>query len=384
MEAGAGAADESQAGSGSGGEAGASGGDGNETNGKGGSTSGKGGATGGGGGAAGGAGDPTGGDGGASGGSGGATSGSGGADAGSGGVAGGSGGVAGSGGVVGGEGGVTGGEAGNGEGGGGGPILRRCSSGKSFGSPQESGLPFNSVRVRLNADETVAYFVHRESDDIMVAKRATRHAPFDEPRVALATDEPSGPTVTADGLWLYFDEYRSGAFYKIYRSAWNAEKETFGPPELVLGLEAVGVTQSYPDYEPYVTPSGDALYFHSGRGTLQEEIYRAARSGDTFLEPEHVPAPGSRGHAVVSPDELTLYYTRNVEGKSNTANIWQMTRESTSESFGNEQIVDGPNVGEYNELASFISADGCRLYFDRNYPGPNQDSFFVERAPDME
>ena len=33
-------------------------------------------------------------------------------------------------------------------------------------------------------------------------------------------------------------------------------------------------------------------------------------------------------------------------------------------------LVQGPNEGEHNDLASFISADGCRLYFDRDFPVP--------------
>lgn len=68
------------------------------------------------------------------------------------------------------------------------------------------------------------------------------------------------------------------------------------------------------------------------------------------------------------------------------ADIWQVTRATTSESFASFEpmLVQGPNEGEYNDLASFISADGCRLYFDRNFPAADTNSYVVERLPDLE
>ncbi len=329
---------------------------------------------------------------GGAGGEGGATGGEGGVTAGEGGVTAGEGGIAGEGGVTAGEGGASAGAAGGSAGDGGaagGPVLRRCSPDKPFGAPKRSGLPNGCTRLRLNPDETVGYYGCRDSRsyEVIVATRPDRTAPFGEGRVVLVDLDDSNyysPTVTADGLVLYFENDRPLSYSRLYRSVWDPKLGAFGPIELAPELSPENA--KYDDYSPYVIPSGQAIYFHSSRVYPYEEIYRASLDGDSFSEPERIILQGSRGHPVVSPDELTLYYTRNVTGGAHGADIWQVTRTTTSESFElfEPELVQGPNEGEYNELASFVSADGCRLYFDRNFPGPDTNSFVVERVPDRE
>ncbi|HEY3498620.1 MAG TPA: hypothetical protein VGK73_28210, partial [Polyangiaceae bacterium] len=50
---------------------------------------------------------------------------------------------------------------------------------------------------------------------------------------------------------------------------------------------------------------------------------------------------------------------------SGTSDIWRATRAHPSGLFGEPALVSELNVSGLDDVPSFISEDGCRLYFDR-------------------
>lgn len=266
-----------------------------------------------------------------------------------------------------------------------------CSHEEPFGAPTRvSGLPDGAVRLRTSPDERVGYYAFpsaTSSFDLFVATRDTPRGAFGEGE-SLAFNDAAwdfSPTLPADGAILYLESNRSGS-WKIYQSDWDPEAEAFGPLAYPAGLSNAEATHD--DGGPYVTADGQAIYFHTDRQGSQL-LAMARRSGASFgpvvlLDSGDLPIVGT---PIVSPDELTLYFAAQVGTEAGMhMDIWSATRSSTSGAFANFREVSGVNTPA-NEVASFISEDGCRLYFDRNtgFPfgwGRSDDAAYVaERKP---
>ena len=300
-----------------------------------------------------------------------------------------------------GAGGVSeGGQAGAGKGGGAGEPTR-CSPTAPFGTlARVPGLPEGAIRLRLNSDETVAYysrFLGLGEYDIARAVRATRHDSFSNISYVATNDAgwDLSPSVTGDESMLYFESQRStGGAWRIHQSVRHSEFDAFVSADLVPGLRDATAPGTGSDGAPYITPSGDTLYFHSGRFKTGQGLARAVRVGTSFARVEQLVvtfasgSPRTLGCPVVTPDELTLYFSAIEDGKR--ADIWRATRAKMSDSFGVATLVSELDTEEFNEAPSFISEDGCRLYFDRNTNGPGGWSpdygigYVAEREPDSD
>ena len=178
------------------------------------------------------------------------------------------------------------------------------------------------------------------------------------------------PTVTADGLTMVFSDSATG-LYDLYTTTRTSADGSFGQPSPVAG---VNDPAEY-DHTPYLLPDGMTLYFASTRGNagVSYDLYRTTRPKLTspFGTPTKI-AEISTGDddtdPVVSPDELTLYFTSYRQGGAGSSDIWVATRASTGDPFGT-----ATNVAELNtamaEWPTWISNDGCRLYFGGDRAG---------------
>jgi len=268
----------------------------------------------------------------------------------------------------------------------------RCSPEEPFGVPTlVPGLPGGAVRLRTSPDERVGYYAISSPMaryDLFVATRETRGGAFGEGE-SLAFNDASwdfSPTLPGDGGILYLESNRSGS-WKIYQSEWDPEIAAFGPIALAPGLSSAATT--YNDGGPYVTADGAAMYFHTtrlGRQLLAVTRRSGASFGAVLLIDSGQLVIG--GFPVISPDELTLYFAEQAgtEAEGQHIDIWSATRSSTSLAFANFGEVRGVNTPD-NEVPSFVSEDGCRLYFDRNtgFPfgwGQSDDAaYLAERQP---
>lgn len=268
---------------------------------------------------------------------------------------------------------------------------RRCAHDAPFLPPvRVEGLPPSAVRLRLSPDERVGYFARLSSTsdyDILVATRETRHEAFvvGEPLPANGVSWDFSPAPTGDASILFLESQDSG-IWKIYESHWNPKVAAFGTVALAPGLRED--TATYTDGGPYITPNGEAIYFHSTRFGDGNRLALARRVGATFGAVQHLNLGLAHGQSfpVVSSDELTLYFalTHSDDGQ---VDIWSASRRSTSEKFASFRKLEGVNT-EANEVPSYISEDGCRLYFDRNtglpfaWGRPDDAVYVAERIPD--
>jgi hypothetical protein len=265
---------------------------------------------------------------------------------------------------------------------------RPCDPAAAFGTPVTVGglarKDFPEMGARFTADERTVFFNNNGIDggamgtsdgglsllnfyaDIYTVTRATTAEPFGAatviPGFATSTLEID-PTITADGQTIYFSSTDTGT----QRSTiWTAARRPAGSsvqffePAPLSGPVNEGGSQS----RPYVLPDGGALYFMSSRdGT--NKFYRAARVNGALSEVKLVPglvpaAKESFDGIVVTSDELTVYWSTSRNGGS--VDIYVATRTDTSSPFSGAKPLTALNTA-LSETPTFVSADGCRLYY---------------------
>jgi Tol biopolymer transport system component len=177
-----------------------------------------------------------------------------------------------------------------------------------------------------------------------------------------ATGAATGPSVTADGLTMYYalGPPLAGDIYVTTR----ASRAVAFP----AGTTVAMVNYSGEDLDPFITPDGSTLYFDSAQGGTMLHLYMAVRqSNGSFSAPQAPPTNLNTtnfvdGHPVLTHDGLTLYWssTRTDGGAQGGTDIWTATRPSTAGSFGTPVRV--PELSSTtNESPSWIAPDNCSM-----------------------
>jgi Tol biopolymer transport system component len=143
--------------------------------------------------------------------------------------------------------------------------------------------------------------------------------------------------------------------------------DTFGNAEVVANVNSTS-----DDVHPYVLPEGLTLYFASTR--VPNGIYVAERSSarSSFPTPtrlDEIDTFGDESHPAVTPDNRTLYFCSRRPGGQGGYDLWTASRSSTLSPFGNPVNVAEINTAAF-ECPDWISADGCRLYFESDQGEP--------------
>jgi hypothetical protein len=158
----------------------------------------------------------------------------------------------------------------------------------------------------------------------------------------------------------------------IYVSTRENTEELFGSPSVVQ------IEEGMPEeFDPYVLPDGSALYFTSNDVGLGY-FWRAALDGTRAELPTEVLEDNAR-YAVVSADELTMYFAWTDPLTGVWGDIWLATRPSRDVLFGAPINVSEVNTSDI-EYPQWISPDGCRLYFTREPTTGGSFSFVAERV----
>jgi hypothetical protein len=265
---------------------------------------------------------------------------------------------------------------------------RPCDPGAPFGTPVSVGglarKDFPEMGARFTADERTVFFNNNGIDgglkgdndggisflnfyaDIYTITRPTTAEPFGAatliPNFATSTLEVD-PTITADGQTIYFASTDTGTqvttIWTALRRPAGSSVQFFDPAPL-----SGPVNQGGSQLRPYVLPDGRGLYFTSSRdGT--NKFYRAARVNgalsDVSLVPGILPAPKEvLDGIVVTADELTAYWSTSRNGGS--VDIYVASRSDTTSPFSGAKPLIVLNTA-LAETPTFVSADGCRLYY---------------------
>lgn len=165
-----------------------------------------------------------------------------------------------------------------------------------------------------------------------------------------------GAVVTGDGKTIYFATGATGTY-----AAWTATRTSTAadfdvPAQLASPINLAG-TENFPSW---VTPDGTTLYFVTTRDGSRD-IYTATRSGNGgFNAPTPLSAvntSGSETGIVLSADELQAVLTRG-------AKLYYTQRATISDGFSVPIEITELNAFASPLGASWLSADGCSVYFD--------------------
>ncbi len=247
----------------------------------------------------------------------------------------------------------------------------------TFGEPTNLGPPINSTArdygANPSADGLSLYFCSDRPGghgtcDLWVAARPTTSDPWQPPAnlgsVVNSSAWDSAPSISADGLSLYFESNRSGV-WDIWVATRVAKDADWGSP---TNLGPTFNSQT-PDLGPCISADGLSLFFDSGRsgGYGMGDMWVATRAtiDEPWGQPENLGPPVNTSffdtNASISADGLALFFASN---RSGNVDLWYTLRATISDPW------DPPvNMGNTVNSLVFdnypkISADGRILYFN--------------------
>jgi len=196
-----------------------------------------------------------------------------------------------------------------------------------------------------------------------------------------------GPSISGDGLVLYFTSGRPGALGQadghydedLYLTTRKTTSDPFGPTEH-LGTV---VNSTYFDVAPEISADGLALYFVSNRPGgfgggefwMGADIWCSTRqtTSDPWEPPQNlgpnINSPYHDGILSVSADGKTLYWSSNRPDGLGGLDIWMARRGNPSEPFGPAENLGPPINTPGDDFAPEITVNKKRLYFASSRPG---------------
>ena len=251
-----------------------------------------------------------------------------------------------------------------------------------FGVPRNLGPVVNSSgsdgSPEISADGLSLYFdsgrVGGQGDwDIWMTTRTPGGdwgAPVPLPSPINGPYADSGPSLSTDGLSLYFGSNRFGSYgsYDLYVTTRKSKDAPWGPPV------NLGPTVNGPSYDnhPSISADGLSLYFDSARpGGLGYDVWVTKRK--TVNSPWETPV--NLGWAIndvsieLSPciftDNLVLFFDSRFVDRD----IWMARRRTLDEPWEPAVPLDPPvNTWDFDTDPS-VAADGSMLYFGSDRPG---------------
>ncbi|HEY6038038.1 MAG TPA: hypothetical protein VIV58_27345 [Kofleriaceae bacterium] len=265
------------------------------------------------------------------------------------------------------------------------PPSARCSPTAAFGAPKELTTlngPTEDLGGRLTNDQLTILFSRTNADktwDIYSATRAATTDPFGAPQVVGTLNtiySELWPALTPDGLAVYFmsDRIAPGT-YGIWVAKRASPTAAWGPPMAVADLMTGDAT-------PFVA-NATGFYFASGQrtGAGANDIFRATLDATGAMKMigaviGGVDTTASEDIPILTADELHIYFARS---NGTDFDIYEASRSSTSDGFGAAAAVPGLAMAGFDELPSWISPDGCDLYYSSAAGVTGADLFVVSR-----
>jgi len=259
----------------------------------------------------------------------------------------------------------------------------------AFGVPVNLGPAVNSAEREydptVSADGLELYFQSYRAgghgaSDLYVARRGTTNEIWYDvqnlgPVVNTAAAE-SGPSLSADGLTLYFNSDRPGGLggHDLYMTTRASRSDPWGAP---VNLGPV-VNSPYGEINPNISSDGLSLYFSDvegdgagarpgGRGNADIWVSTRTSLSDPWGPPVNLGAPvndGSlNGSPEISSDGLLLFFNFYRSGDSGFFDICVSARRTTQDPWGTPMNLGAPVNGSNWEGNAELSADGRTLYF---------------------
>ena len=184
------------------------------------------------------------------------------------------------------------------------------------------------------------------------------------------------PAISTDGLTLYFASNRSGGLGRndLYQATRLTVNDPFGD------VRPLGPDINCPAVEffPTISFDGLALYFTSDRTGRQGsfDIYQATRPtvndpfGDVMnLRGINTAFDDSPGH--ITPDDLTLYFDSNRRDGEGRRDIYMATRKTLNDPFANVTNLGSGINGPTDDVGASVSSDGLIMFFSDQFSLPS-------------
>jgi len=263
-----------------------------------------------------------------------------------------------------------------------------------FGEPENLGPTVNSGASdwgpSISSDGLELYFESNrsggsEQEDLWVSRRATTEEQWGPPinlgSTVNSSAEDGCPSISSDGLKLYFTSARPGGSggVDLWVSKRATVNELWGTPENLGSI----VNSSYNDRYPSISADGLELYFNCNRDW---GLYVTRRA--TVDEPWGPPmlVPGYMIWPDISADSRMLLFGAEQAGGYGSNDIWMSSRATTEDDWGSPVNL-GPTVnGPSWDCEPSLSHDGRTLYFTSNRGGGigGWDTWQVSINPDVD
>jgi len=193
--------------------------------------------------------------------------------------------------------------------------------------------------------------------------------------VVNSTYDEVAPRMSADGLTLFFSSNRPGGSggWDLWMAKRNSENGLFEAPE------NLGPKLNSPAWEdgPSISADGLSLFFCStrpgGSGSFDLWVGTRKEKGDEWSTAVNLGLTVNTEYVdsvpMISSDALSLYFHSNRPGGSGGRDLWVSKRENPSDDFGEPENL-GPIVNSpYGDVTPFVSGDGLMLFFASHRPG---------------
>jgi hypothetical protein len=232
-------------------------------------------------------------------------------------------------------------------------------------------------------------------DRIYSATRSTLTSPFSTPSDAdflnirrdLNADTGS-PVISADGLTLFFQHGEGGSPARTYVSTRLNTSSPFGQGTFVSEIQAFTSTRP-----SWLSPDGLRLYFHGMNALAYGQWDLAMAERPNVLSPFNTPSTSffanintslyTEAEAVLTPNELQVYFTSNGPGGLGATDIWSAIRPDRFSPFGTPFNLTDINSSEVDRNPVIF---GNTLFFSstRSTPGGGyneEDIFQADVSP---
>lgn len=238
----------------------------------------------------------------------------------------------------------------------------------------------DEVDPSISRDGLTLYFasVRGGARDIWTSTRPSIGAPWSAPakvpELSTSTDEEGNPDVSPDGLEMYY------GLSTVFRKTRASTAESFA--NQVEGLGAIFGFSA--PIAPQITSDGLELYFAAiPAGGVLRQLFRARRAAPTatamWTDFEMLPvtdATRENNFMALSPDGLELVFSRDFGGPN--WDLWRITRPSTSGEF--DPATQTP-LSQLNTTSSDadpeITSTNREMIFDSDRPGAGGYDLYV-------
>ncbi len=230
----------------------------------------------------------------------------------------------------------------------------------------------------VSADSLSLYFSSNRPGgygnlDIWATTRATTSDPWEEPmNMGPTINTPSNgehPSISLDGLTLFFSSNRPGGYGS--RDLWVTTRSATSEPWSEPVNLGPTVNRSSDDVGPSISADGLELFFQSnrsgGQGNQDTWVTTRTATSDPWAEPVNLGpdlnSPTVDGQPDISADGLTLFFRSRKPGTYGGSDIWFSKRATVKDDWGMPVHPEPPVNTTASDSGPNISADGSILYF---------------------